>query len=46
MMKSIIFTLNDRAEGVTADGTRVPRALPGEEITLSKENQFKIHCSL
>ena len=42
MMKSIILTLNDRAEGVTADGTRVPRALPGEEITLSKENQFKI----
>ncbi|MDG1298875.1 MAG: RsmD family RNA methyltransferase [Paracoccaceae bacterium] len=41
-MKSIILTLNDRAEGVTTDGTRVPRALPGEEITLSKENQFKI----
>ena len=41
-MKSIILTLNDRAEGVTADGTRVPRALPGEEITLGKENKFKI----
>ena len=42
MIKSIILTLNSRAEGVTADGTRVPRALPGEEIALGKENKFKI----
>jgi 23S rRNA (uracil1939-C5)-methyltransferase len=42
LIKSIILTLNSRAEGVTADGTRVPRALPGEEIALGKENKFKI----
>ncbi|MDE2648113.1 MAG: RsmD family RNA methyltransferase [Paracoccaceae bacterium] len=42
MIKSIILTLNSRAEGVTADGTRVPRALPGEEVALGKENKFKI----
>lgn len=42
MITSIILTLNSRAEGVTADGTRVPRALPGEEIALGKENKFKI----
>jgi len=42
MMKSIILTLNSRAEGVTADGTRVSRALPGEKVALGKENKFKI----
>ena len=42
MIKSIILTLNSRAEGLTTDGTRVPRALPGEEIALGKENKFKI----